>query len=254
MNKALILFLIFFQPPTLNAKEIKAVEAGLLAKSFKEFSAEVKNAGFPPAGLCAGNEYNHVTGAKEKVGSIYSKAIKKDLKLSVLTPTMAQSAFNIAKNDDLNDFTYPLDGCFARAHRTSYLLESHGIISGKAFIEGELYLETNLENFPEIGWEYHTATFILVEEKNKIIPYVIDPVLFDKAVSYNEWRAAITKSKKTKIQEESLTSRFTYNRMDKSVDFRDWEPDELEESLMHIRNGRRMSEMLEIELTKDWYN
>lgn len=250
-------FASFFILVTIINQSVFSDDKTLITSGFKELTDTVKNAGKSPIGSCSGTEYNHATGLDEKVGMIYSSPIKKEIKLSVLSPKEAQKAFIIAKEDHLNDFSYPLDGCFARAHRTNFTLEKSGIISGKAFVEGELYIDTNLPNFPEIGWEYHTATFILVEEKLKdkkvAIPYIIDPVLFDKAVPYDQWKAVMTKSKKTKISSEFLTSRFTYDRFDKAEERKEWVYEEIEDSMMQIGNGRRMSDMLDINLTKNWY-
>jgi Glutaminase len=106
---------------------------------------------------------------------------------SVLTPAQLSKVFNQLAQDKLIPFKYPEDGCYARAEEMSRLLEKDGIISVKVFIAGNLHVATKNSAAGSVNWVYHVAPAVLIEENGKYIPMVIDPSLFDKAVSLDDW-------------------------------------------------------------------
>ena len=119
------------------------------------------------------------------------------------------------------------------------LLESKGIISGKAFIEGELYVDTS---FGEVGWGYHVAPVVMVKVKgqSKPVPYVIDPSLFDKPVPYSDWKAKMTAKPKAKVSSEYFTNRFAYDPNDKNANLTDYQADTVEDMDSTNKNFTRM--------------
>jgi hypothetical protein len=99
--------------------------------------------------------------------TLYSKDNNQKIDLSVLSEEEANNAFNeLAARDDI-PYGYPMDGCYARAHKIVRILEDQGIIAGKAFLEGELYIDTK---FGEVAWGYHVAPVIMVKKGNIVSP------------------------------------------------------------------------------------
>lgn len=153
---------------------------------------------------------------KLKTHSLYSKDNDKNIELSVLSEKEVNSIFKeLASRSDI-PFGYPMDGCYARAHKMTTILDEKGIISGKAFVEGELYVDS--ETFGEIGWGYHVAPVVLVKQNSAIIPYVIDPSLFTKPVPQTEWKAKMLEKSKAILSREYFTKRFAYDPNDRESD------------------------------------
>ncbi|RNA61580.1 hypothetical protein D1631_06385 [Chryseobacterium nematophagum] len=72
-------------------------------------------------------------------------------------------------------FGYTAEGCFARAHKMKQLLENKGV---RNMAKVWVYKErggAQLKN----GWSYHVAL--------KIDNYVLDPSLYDKPITQEEW-------------------------------------------------------------------
>ncbi len=83
------------------------------------------------------------------------------------------------------DFDYLREGCHARSHLLSELLEDEGINVSKLFVEGPLVVKNGArkvdgaEVTPEdVDWNFHTAPMVMVEnEYGQIEPQVWDPSL-----------------------------------------------------------------------------
>lgn len=112
----------------------------------------------------------------------------------------------IAQNKDI-PFAFP-DGCYAKAQKISMLLEERGIISGKAFIEGNLFHFD--PEWGELFWTFHVAPFILVQEEHATRPYIIDPYLAKKLLNYEDWLNLYEKQR-TIIKKQYFTNRFVYD-------------------------------------------
>lgn len=122
----------------------------------------------------------------------------------------ATELFEFIKNKDYIPFTYPEDGCYARAHIMSRLLETKGIISGKAFVHGRLGVYSKNAAKGLVVWNYHVATFLLVKKKGHISQiYVLDPSIFNKPVTFNQWQNIQIESLKGTYKTRAyITSRF----------------------------------------------
>jgi ribosomal protein S6E (S10) len=83
---------------------------------------------------------------------------------------------------------YKDDGCVARAHLMARRFEAEGVHVDKVWIKGNLYI-------PELdlAWDMHVAPIVYVEDQNKIQKMVIDPSLFDRPVTVEEWDKKLTK-------------------------------------------------------------
>lgn len=110
--------------------------------------------------------------------------------IHVISPQKADAIFAAMKNSDIpHDFID--EGCLNRAHVMSHRLEKEGIFTDKAFIipEGnDLYMESPRHPLGFTVCWFHTAPCVHVEvEPGKIERRMIDPSLFDKPVSPEEW-------------------------------------------------------------------
>lgn len=106
-----------------------------------------------------------------------------------LSVAEVQNLFKTAKNMKDIPFEYKYDGCYARAHIMARRFEKMGIAAQKVWIKGDLYVPGT-----DIQWNYHVAPVVEVKDaKGKIVKYVIDPSLTDKAVTVDEWVATMGK-------------------------------------------------------------
>jgi hypothetical protein len=171
-------------------------------------------------------------GQASKTATLYSKENNQKVDLTVLTEDEVNNVFSdVSAREDI-PFGYPMDGCYARAHKMVRLMEDQGIIAGKAFVEGELYVDTK---FGEVGWSYHVAPVVLVKKGGKVEPYVIDPSLFQKAVPYQAWKAKMLEKKKASLTHEYYTNRFAYDPDDKNANYTEFQ----EEQLMDMNQANR---------------
>lgn len=151
---------------------------------------------------------------REKVLSeLRSEANDQTIKLSVISEDEVNEYFNEMASNQSIPFGYAYDGCYARAHKMSRLLEDKGVITGKAFVEGNLNVVSPV--LGNVNWWYHVAPVVLVKKDGKEIPYVIDPSLFKKPVPFSEWRDYMTAGKKENVNSEYFTNRFSYSPSDK---------------------------------------
>ncbi len=117
--------------------------------------------------------------------STYSKVSKH------LRPEEVQELFKKAKNMKDIPFEYVQDGCYAKAHIMARRFEKMGIQVQKAWIKGKFPIPGS-----DLFWDYHVAPTIEVKEKNgKIVNYVIDPTIAQKAITLDEWITLVSKKK-----------------------------------------------------------
>lgn len=219
---------------------IQALPASdLLSTQIKTFNQVVRNTGKPATGsFCVEN-----IGDTSKMARVYSAQNKKNIELTVLSSDEAMNLFQTLKNDEENSFDSPIDACFARAHRMAQVMDERDIISGKAFVEGDIYVDTK---FGELGWTYHAASLVMVKNKGVLTPTVMDPTLFDKPVSYEEWKKILTKNSKSKLKSEYFTKRFNYDIREKNADPIQYDEDQLEDMKVKIKENARMGYMIEL--------
>ncbi len=189
-----------------------ALDTDAFSKTLNKISPAVSAAGTVDyKGGCATCAQNY---QNVKNYSLYSKDNDQKIELSILSEDEANKLFKkIATRDDI-PFGYPIDGCYARAHKMSRILEDEGIISGKAFVEGKLFVDTK---FGEIGWSYHVAPVVMVRKGGSVIPYIFDPSLFDKAVPFDTWKAKMMTKPKAMLSREYYTNRFAYDPDDRTA-------------------------------------
>lgn len=181
-------------------------------------------------------------GQQSKTAVLYSKDNNQQINLSVLSEEEVKTYFDdLAGREDI-PYGYPMDGCYARAHKMVRLLEEQGVIAGKAFVEGELFVDTK---YGEVGWAYHVAPVVLVKTAGKVVPYVLDPSLFNKAVPFETWKAKMLAKKKAVFEREYFTNRFAYDPDDKDRVYTDYQEEQLQDMNYANRNFSRIMFMYE---------
>lgn len=108
---------------------------------------------------------------------------------STIDMDRATQLFNKAKGMTDIAWDYKPDGCYARAHLMARRFEAEGVRVDKVWIKGNLYVpEVN------ISWNFHVAPIVYVKDKNGMVKkMVIDPSLFDKPVTVEEWDKKMNK-------------------------------------------------------------
>lgn len=176
-------------------------------------------------------------GQASKTASLYSKENNQKIDLTVLSEDEAKTLYDdIASREDI-PFGYPMDGCYARAHQMVRIMEEQGVIAGKAFVEGQLYVDTK---FGEVGWGYHVAPVVLVKKDGKVQPYVFDPSLFEKPVPYETWKGKMLVKKKAVLESEYYTNRFAYDPDDKDSKYTEFQDDHVADMNYANRNFSRV--------------
>ncbi len=139
----------------------------------------------------------------------------KSFKISILTPKQAEDIFREMAEQKNIPFCYPEDGCYARAHEMTRLMEKKGIISGKIFLEGDLKVET--KNTPKgyVEWWFHVVPLVAVKKGDKIVLSVIDPSIASSPLIIEDWVAKQTSHPKGKAEALYRTERFNYLPSDK---------------------------------------
>jgi hypothetical protein len=154
----------------------------------------------------------------------------RSFEVSVVDENIVQSLFIQLANQPHIPFKYPEGGCNSKAHEMSRLLEKFGIITGKAFIEGKLRVETLNGPKGYVEWGYHVAPFLYVEKQGRLEIYVLDPSIFNKAVPLKEWQKIQVKHKNGLITDKYLTKRFNYNIFQKDEDLSSWNENQIKDS------------------------
>lgn len=104
--------------------------------------------------------------------------------LTVVSLQMAEKVFQILKGQDYKlVFTEYGTGCESRAHRMAQLIDEFCINSAKAFIESPTI------QLPGHAWSwyYHVAPILMVKTDDGVIPYIMDPAVFDHAEPLTKW-------------------------------------------------------------------
>lgn len=89
-------------------------------------------------------------------------------------------------------FSYVRNGCFARAHKMRWIIESkYGYCSEKVFSYGSLAVKANKWGGCCVEWWYHVAPVVRVKSiSGRSLCYVIDPGMFNTPVLLSVWLKA----------------------------------------------------------------
>jgi hypothetical protein len=166
--------------------------------------------------------------------TFYSASNNKNVEFSVIDEEFSKIVYNQIITDEKNAFNYPIDGCYARAHQMSFVMDKLKIVSGKIFIEGKFYVDTKVR---EVGWSYHVASLIAIKKNSLIDLYVIDPILFNQPVLIDTWKKYLIHKPKSKLTDLYFSKRFNYQPDAKHDDLNDY----LEDEILNAQNTNRMN-------------
>lgn len=157
--------------------------------------------------------------------------LNKTLIVSVLSYDELDKIFKMLASQEYIPFKYPEDGCYARAHEMSRILEEKGIITAKVFIEGNLRVETTNSPKGYVEWWYHVAPVVKVKEAGKEAIYVIDPSIFNKPMPVEKWFEIQTSHDPNAVnsKETYYNERFHYQPMDKNTNMSEFRKEDLED-------------------------
>ncbi|WP_123912756.1 protein-glutamine glutaminase [Chryseobacterium pennipullorum] len=137
--------------------------------------------------------------------SVLTKEVKgESKKLTSVIPNLAtlNSLFTQIKNQACGTstasspcitFRYPVDGCYARAHKMRQILINAGYDCEKQFVYGNLRASTGTCC---VSWVYHVAILVSFKNASGVVEKrIIDPSLFSSGpVTDTAWRSACTNS------------------------------------------------------------
>ena len=147
------------------------------------------------------------------------------LAVSVIDPQEAAALFaELAERSDI-PYGFLLDGNYARAHKMVRILEDRGVTAAKAWVIGELFVDS--QRFGEVGLTYHVAPVVFVREGKLPSAYVLDPSLFDRPVPHATWKAKLLAKAKAKLTRAYFTTRFAYDPEDRTRSLDDYESEPL---------------------------
>jgi hypothetical protein len=107
-----------------------------------------------------------------------------------LTAAQADGLFGEMAGQKHIPFGYAIDGCYARAHEMSRLLQVKGVETEKAWNYGDLKVPGTPVG--DVEWGYHVAPTVWVAGPGGTAQrMVIDPSMFPKPVTDLQWAAAM---------------------------------------------------------------
>lgn len=109
--------------------------------------------------------------------------------LPSISRSAAEAFFSSVSRQPHIPFQYPLNGCWARAHEMVRLIERYfdcdpRTIVAKIWNFGSLEAETDNNPRCRVRWRHHVAPIVKVDTEF----LVIDPSLFGRPVSIDDWR------------------------------------------------------------------
>ncbi|MCJ7935448.1 MAG: protein-glutamine glutaminase [Chryseobacterium sp.] len=112
---------------------------------------------------------------------------------SLFTKIKNQSCGTSTASSPCITFRYPVDGCYARAHKMRQILMNNGYDCEKQFVYGNLKASTGTCC---VAWSYHVAVLVSFKNASGVVEKrIIDPSLFSSGpVTDTAWRGACTNS------------------------------------------------------------
>ncbi|ROI04616.1 hypothetical protein EGI16_08070 [Chryseobacterium sp. G0240] len=112
---------------------------------------------------------------------------------SLFAQIKSQSCGTSTASSPCITFRYPVDGCYARAHKMRQILINNGYDCEKQFVYGSLRASTGTCC---VSWVYHVAILVSFKNASGVVEKrIIDPSLFTSGpVTDTAWRSACTNS------------------------------------------------------------
>jgi hypothetical protein len=112
--------------------------------------------------------------------------------LTPVTTERAQQLFSLLAGQPQIPFTYPDDGCWARANEMCRILLLNQVTPGKAWIYGNLHVATKNSPVCSVSWGWHVAPILSVTQADGTTAnMVIDPSMFSQPVTEAAWKGAM---------------------------------------------------------------
>lgn len=106
------------------------------------------------------------------------------------------------------------EGCWAKAQQISLWLEERGLVTGKTFVEGNIFFSApGLDAF----WTFHVAPVLLVRTAAGDQPFVLDLFMAREPLPYKSWLARVTGDRRSKITSIYFTNRFVCDPADREA-------------------------------------
>ncbi len=191
-------------------------------------------------GVCAcGIDADSREAGYRPIGKTSIKDLRgKRFAISVVNYEYALKIFHYMTAQEQIPFGFPQDGCFARAHEMSYLLEKQGIITGKVMATGVFRIQSDKTEKGAVTWGFHVAPVIVVDDGTGRSVWVIDPSLFTEPVPLESWLAILTSHPKASLKNAYLTTRYVYHPSRKNKGIRTWDPEDREAAKKLMREHR----------------
>ena len=148
-----------------------------------------------------------------------------NINLSVISKMTLRNIFDVLKGfDDELVFSEYGNGCESRAHEIARMLDEICIESAKVFVESDKIQLTGKTWW----WGYHVAPIVLVNEGQKINPYVLDPSLFGEPVSLTKWLGKLKEVNPKNTYDISLTTKYILMPSDKDLELDNYQTQDLD--------------------------
>jgi hypothetical protein len=115
----------------------------------------------------------------------------------VVSTEQAEAAFAEFAADEGLALRYPADGCYARTHLMVRRLLARGLPPKKIWAFAASYRDLLWADTPYtpsggVRWRYHVApTLMVVGNGAQVEEMVLDPLLFDRLATVDEWLASL---------------------------------------------------------------
>lgn len=106
---------------------------------------------------------------------------------------LAQKVFDYFKQSPLFRWKDANNDCEDRANAICILLDQWAVANAKAWVFSGSFLRKDGGNLTN-RWNYHVAAAVPVQERDKIVYYVIDPATSTQLVPVEKWALQITEN------------------------------------------------------------
>jgi hypothetical protein len=160
--------------------------------------------------------------------------------LTPISPQQAQTIFEKFLADPQLPFKVPENGCEARAHYMARELERAGIIAGKVFLTGGLYVTSDY--VCSVSWTHHVAPLVRVKTTKMDELWVIDPSIAKKPLELKKWIKIQTPLREANV---TYTTRFIYSPKELDLYKQGWDAVDMETMRIILNeNGKKQIERL----------
>lgn len=153
---------------------------------------------------CVANQYLFDQITVNKTNTDFN--VKFSPQVSIVDERQIQDIFRILSNKSNIPYKRNKQGCEARALAMAIIMDNMCLKSVKAFVQGPIYLQN-----PKLTWSLHVAPILYVVTKDqKLMPYIIDPSLYERAVTLHEWASKLGTASFSTSKPLYITNQYNY--------------------------------------------